>query len=374
MFISYETLAQAAVSIINLALFMFLLVKPRRFSGKATMIIAASGSILLYLPEIFLPALENILLPQIWILSLCFLYWILCIAGQYGLIFLLSKRSWLRSCFLIMVWDALTSVILTVFTGITGMILGSASPVDIPAAAILALTLISGLLSAIFLKGSPLQNADLSSRVSGICVILYTLARILLTSASLLDNEKIYRESWIAAVLIICIVILGGIILAWSSTRIYLRRKIVRFTPPAGYPPMDRSRGIVLDEFLRKCLDSRGFSLHINDQLHEDAVSGKRLGILICILYLCMQILTCSSNRQSRHSQEMDLYMTIQRKMNYIILSAECRPIHGQLKPPGLSSSIFELLLNQLLSSRQGYSQYLDNSRVYRQICVSVRL
>ena len=166
MFISYETLAQAAVSIINLALFMFLLVKPRRFSGKATMIIAASPSILLYLPEIFLPALENILLPQIWILSLCFLYWILCIAGQYGLIFLLSKRSWLRSCFLIMVWDALTSVILTVFTGITGIILGSASPVDIPAAAILALTLISGLLSAIFLKGSPLQNADLSSNSS----------------------------------------------------------------------------------------------------------------------------------------------------------------------------------------------------------------
>ena len=104
-------------------------IRLRRFSAKVTLLAAAAAFSVIQLPQIMFPSFfllsaetppENI--------SMHIIYWGLSICAQYLVLFALTKREWLRTLFFYSVWDALTSVILSVLMAGTQQVFSACSP------------------------------------------------------------------------------------------------------------------------------------------------------------------------------------------------------------------------------------------------------
>ena len=167
---------QAAVIIVN-TIFFSTVIRPRRLSVPMTAFVAAAGFLLPALLQIFLSSfftagsasgLGGIIFHII--------YWLISIAAQFLLFFVLAKRDWLHNILLYIMWDVLITLLLgAMLAALRPLIVRSPYSGDMTA---LLCTIGSAILTAFLLRSRYIKRMRLPAYFSAAAAVIYILVRL----------------------------------------------------------------------------------------------------------------------------------------------------------------------------------------------------
>ena len=324
-------------------------IRLRRFSAKATLLTAAAAFSVIQLPQIMFPSFfllsaetppENI--------SMHIIYWGLSICAQYLVLFALTKREWLRTLFFYSVWDALTSVILSVLMAGTQQLFSACSP-ETQAVGSFMLSAAAAALSIWILQIPAVNRLRFPAWIYTLTVLLYSGVRffstILLYSAED-ENKKRCTE---------------------------LEDALHTAAAPEGLSYVLRG--------LRAECRRRHVRLRTQTALPEQSVLSD--GSILFAAVLIFHILLDGSGRTSAPENiSPEIRFTAQEKKGFLIFSASMLvpdPSAVRRAPfPDFAASVRcslrEILLNSILRRCHGRIQYLDSDLAVRHLRVIIPL
>lgn len=346
------------ISIINYVIFCTVLVEPLRFSRKKTCMITFICFFLLCSPQLCFPSFFHEKIDSTTTqFTLNIVYWFTYIILSYGIIFLILKRDWLHHYFYLMLWDIITGIILAIISPLLLSLKGI--PVILP--------LLASALSIFFIKYFLRYYIQLPEKLYGIFLILYTLFRIITTFGTLHTTDSNAKMRLLLIIFVFSALFLISIFIINYAINHYIHKNFIKYQNLFDGTTSSTDKFL---SYLKKQWNFSGVSLEIYNPLTEAYFLQN--SHLYYLLIACNEILLYyyknASNKPSK------IYLNIQQKMNYIIISAGC------IQPdsaPSLSVmhrlflSYKEILLSYLLKQLHGQVQFLDEDIHHTQIRIA---
>ena len=355
-------------------------IRLRRFSAKATLLAAAAAFSVIQLPQIMFPSFfllsaetppENI--------SMHIIYWGLSICAQYLVLFALTKREWLRTLFFYSVWDALTSIILSVLMAGTQQVFSACSP-ETQAVGSFMLSAAAAALSIWILQIPAVNRLRFPAWIYTLTVLLYSGVRffstILLYSA---EDEKTAAASSYTA-LFFSIFLLLFTAAAYFCMTAFIKKRCTELEDALHTSAAPEGLSYVLHGLRAECR-RRHVRLRTQTALPEQSVLSD--GSILFAAVLIFHILLDGSGRTSAPENiSPEIRFTAQEKKGFLIFSASMLvpdPSAVRRAPfPDFAASVRcslrEILLNSILRRCHGRIQYLDSDLAVRHLRVIIPL
>lgn len=369
MYLLENVTEQISVIFVNV-LFFLLVIYPLRFSRKITGLATIAVFSLTSLPCIFFSNLFSFgaaASPKG--MTFHYVYWIISMAIQYSLFFILLKRNWLRNMMLYVIWDIIIALLLCL-----GAII---IPISLPKIQLSGLTgglytVISAFLAAFLLRRTRLQNIHLPNNFCIIAVFIYSIGRLLNTISVFRFEKENWKKFVIYPVFVLILCLSIAIVFAYFGLNVYISKKCRDMAKIYfGKERKKNSVNNLLCDLSNLCKQRKiPFTFHISPNTTFPNTNES-------ILYT-IQILFDLSQKYSGRQSENIFFEVQEYKGVFILSSLSIYPDVSKniLKnfASTLQNTFLEILFNRIVKNSRGYVEYIDSSLYSKHIRVIIPL
>lgn len=362
---------QAAVIIVN-TIFFSTVIRPRRLSVPMTAFVAAAGFLLPALLQIFLSSfftagsasgLGGIIFHII--------YWLISIAAQFLLFFVLAKRDWLHNILLYIMWDVLITLLLgAMLAALRPLIVRSPYSGDMTA---LLCTIGSAILTAFLLRSRYIKRMRLPAYFSAAAAVIYILVRLANTILFFRIESSSLRRLTVFVAVFAAVFLLASVVCAYIAIDICIKRKCQ--TLEFKYKVRNKRKGNSINQLITAlnslCAEN---NIHIYSESLHSLPDNKTDGRILCIIQLVFYILLDYAIKAGRQPLHL-LFFIKQEENDFVIISVSLigsAISRRRNKTASLQCSLHEILLNHLVRICHGRVQYLDSQASAKNIRIIV--
>ena len=362
-----NSIEQLSVLLVNV-IFFLTVVSPLRLSRKLSGLITIIGFSLTIVPRM---AFSDLFSPGTAAtpdgLTFHFIYWILTMAIQYSLFFILIKRDWLHNILLYVIWD----IIMTLFLFLFAIAIRIFWP-QMHFQGILSFfcSIISAVFTALLLRQPFLKTIRLPENFCILIAFVYSIGRLVNTISLFRFDENSWQELVLYPVLILVVFLALMILLLNFSLNIYISRRCHNIENTYL-----RKKGKNINELfnnLGRICDQQHTQFYplISSDTDFTDLNEK-------VLYSIELLFDLSREYTGRKSD--NIFFSIQEHKGFLILSScsDYQTASRNIRKKAVSlikNTFFELLFNRVIKSCRGRVQYLDNTPLSKHIRVVIPL